>query len=130
MNIKDTITAMETKLSDIDSLLDAYNEAEKEGQKFKAHGIAKDAERIAEEIEKLAYAVDDSDLDEVLKAMEEEVIQDTVDFLVDRTNTLNKLVMEYAEAAREEDELNARRKLNEVKSVANEIAHVTERDAQ
>ena len=130
MNIKDTITAMETKLSDIDSLLDAYNEAEKEGQKFKAHGIAKDAERIAEEIEKLAYAVDDSDLDEVLKAMEEEVIQDTVDFLVDRTNTLNKLVMEYAEAAREEDELNARRKLNGVKSVANEIAHVTERDAQ
>ncbi len=130
MNIKDTITAMETKLSDIDSLLDAYNEAEKEGQKFKAHGIAKDAERIAEEIEKLAYAVDDSDLDEVLKAMEEEVIQDTVDFLVDRTNTLNKLVMEYAEAAREEDELNARRKLNEVKSVANEIAHVTERDLQ
>lgn len=130
MNIKDTITAMETKLSDIDSLLDAYNEAEKEGQKFKAHGIAKDAERIAEEIEKLAYAVDDSDLDEVLKVMEEEVIQDTVDFLVDRTNTLNKLVMEYAEAAREEDELNARRKLNEVKSVANEIAHVTERDLQ
>ncbi|MBR3458809.1 MAG: hypothetical protein IKH16_11760 [Selenomonadaceae bacterium] len=126
MNIKDIIITMESKLDEIDALFDSYNEAEKEGQKFKAHGIAKDAEKIAEEIEKLAYAMDDSDVDEILKEMEHEVIQDTVDFLMDKTNALNKLVVEYAEATKSEDQLNARRKLKELKGIANEIAHVAE----
>ena len=129
MNIKDTINTMESKLSDIDSLLDAYNQAESEGQPFKAHGIAKDAEKIAEEIEKLAYEMDDSDIDEILKEMDDEVIQGTVNFLVNKTNALNELVMEYAEAAKADDQVNARRKLKEIKRTANEIAHVMEGEA-
>lgn len=126
MNIKDTITTMETKLSDIDSLLDAYNEAESAGQRFKAHGIAKDAEKIADEIEKLVYAMDDSDLEEILKEEEDGIIQGTVEALVDKTNALSKLVMEYVEATKEDNQIGARRKLKEIKHIGYEIAHITD----
>ena len=44
---------MESKLEKIDALFVASLEAEKAGKRFKAHGIAKDAEKIAEELEKL-----------------------------------------------------------------------------
>lgn len=129
MNIKDTITTMESKLEEIDSLFDASMEAKNAGERFKAHGIAKDAEKIAEEIERLAYEMDDSDIDEILKEMDDEVIQGTVNFLVNKTNALNELVMEYAEAAKADDQVNARRKLKEIKRTANEIAHVVEGEA-
>ena len=52
MNIKDTISTMEYKLQQIDALFDASMDAEKAGERFKAHGIAKDAEKIADELEK------------------------------------------------------------------------------
>ena len=126
MNIKDTITMMESKLEEIDALFDASQEAEKAGERFKAHGIAKDAEKIAEEIEKLAYEMDDSDLDEILKAEENGIIQGTVDALVEKNNTLNKLVEEYASAAKNEDQITTRCTLKEIQRLGHEIAHITD----
>ena len=67
MNIKDTINTMENKLQKIDILFDASMEAENAGERFKAHGIAKDAEKIANELEKLVAEMDCSDLDELLQ---------------------------------------------------------------
>ncbi len=126
MNIKDTITTMESKLEEIDALFNASQEAEKAGERFKAHGIAKDAEKIAEEIEKLAYEMDDSDLDEILKEEEDGIIQGSADALIEKSNALNKLVEEYADAAKSEDQITARRKLKEIQRLGLEIAHITE----
>ena len=128
MNIKDTITTMESKLEEIDALFDASMEAEKAGERFKAHGIAKDAEKIANELEKLVQDMDDSDLDELLQEEAEAQIQDTVEFLTRASNALSKLVEEYAEASRGEDQLEARRKLKEIQRLGREIAHVTDMD--
>ena len=126
MNIKDTITAMESKLSEVDSLLDSYIEAEQAGERFKAHGMAKDAEKLANEIERLVYDMDDSDLEDILKEEEEAIIGDTVNFLTARVVKLQDLVMAYAEASKGEDELLTRRKLKEIQEVGSEIAQVTE----
>lgn len=53
---------------------------------------------------------------------------DTVGFLVDATNALIKLVMEYAEASKGEDQLESRRKLKEIQRLGYEIAHVAAMD--
>ena len=126
MNIKDTITTMESKLEEIDALFDASMEAKKSGERFKAHGIAKDAEKIADELEKLVRDMDDSDLDELLQEEAEAQIQDTVEFLTGASKSLSKLVEEYAEASKGEDQLEARRKLKEIQRLGYEIAHVTD----
>lgn len=128
MNIKDTITTMESKIEEINTLFDSSMEAEKAGERFKAHGIAKDAEKIADELEKLVRDMDDSDLDELLQEEAGAQIQDTVELLVDASNSLSKLVEEYAEASKGEDQLEARRKLKEIQRLGHEIAHVTEKD--
>ncbi len=91
MNIKDTIDAMESKLKEIDVLFDASIEAENAGERFKAHGIAKDAEKIANELEQLVDDMDCSDLDELLQEEAEADIENTLTFLVDSANELNKL---------------------------------------
>ncbi len=127
MNIKDTITTMESKLEEIDALFDASMEADKAGDRFKAHGIAKDAEKIADELEKLAHDMDDSDLEDLLKEESEMQIQGTVDFLNGATIALSRLVSEYEAASKSENQLEARRKLKEIQHLGNEIAHVTER---
>ena len=103
-------------------------EAEKAGERFKAHDIAKDAEKIANELEKLVQDMDDSDLEELLQEEAEAQIQDTVEFLTGASNALSKLVEEYAEASRGEDQLEARRKLKEIQRLGREIAHVTDMD--
>ena len=128
MNIKDTITTTEAKLEEIDALFDASMEAEKAGERFKAHGIAKDAEKIANELEKLVQDMDDSDLEELLQEEAEAQVQDTVEFLTCASNALSKLVAEYAEASKGEDQLEARRKLKEIQRLGYEIAHVTDMD--
>ena len=126
MNIKDTITTMESKIEEINTLFDSSMEAEKAGERFKAHGIAKDAEKIADELEKLVRDMDDSDLDELLQEEAEAQIQDTVEFLTGASKSLSKLVEEYAEASKGEDQLEARRKLKEIQRLGYEIAHVTD----
>lgn len=130
MNIKDTITMMESKLEEIDALFDASQEAEKAGERFKAHGIAKDAEKITEELEKLVYDMDDSDLDELLQEEAEAQIDDTIDFLKSATVALNDLVKDYADANKAGNQLEARRKLKEIQRIGNEIANVTERGSE
>lgn len=127
MNIKDTIDTMESKLHQIDALFDASMEAESAGERFKAHGIAKDAEKIANELEKLVNDMDCSDLDELLQEDEEAEVEDTVNFLEDRANTLNVLAIEYAEACREGNELKARSKMKEIQNLGLEIVHVADR---
>ena len=117
---------MESKLEEIDALFDASMEAEKAGERFKAHGIAKDAEKIANELEKLVQEMDDSDLEELLQEEAEAQVQDTVEFLTCASNALSKLVAEYAEVSKGEDQLEARRKLKEIQQLGREIAHVTE----
>ncbi len=126
MNIKDTINTMESKLQQIDALFDASMEAENAGERFKAHGIAKDAEKIAQELEKLVDEMDCSDLDELLQ--EEAEIEDTVAFLVDKTNELNNLVMEYAEASREKNEVELRSKLKKIRKLGIELSHMAGRE--
>ncbi len=127
MNIKDTITTMESKLEEIDALFDASQEAEKAGERFKAHGIAKDAEKIADEFEKLVHEMDDSDLDELLQEESQAQIQDTVEFLSSAAVALNDLVRDYADANKSGNQIEARRKLKAIQRLGNEIAHVTER---
>ena len=124
MNIKDTINTMEYKLQQIDALFDASMDAEKAGERFKAHGIAKDAEKIADELEKLVDEMDCSDLDELLQEEAEAEIEDTAAFLVDKANELNGLVMEYAEASKEGNEVIARGKLKEIRALGKELANV------
>ena len=126
MNIEETINIMELKLRQIDALFDASMEAENAGERFKAHGIAKDAEKIANDLEKLVDEMDCSDLDELLQEETEAEIEDTVAFLVDNANALNKLVMEYAEASREGNELEARSKLKKIRQLGKVLCNVTE----
>lgn len=128
MNIKDTINTMESKLQQIDALFDASMEAENAGERFKAHGIAKDAEKIAQELEKLVDEMDCSDLDELLQEEAEAEIEDTVAFLVDKTNELNNLVMEYAEASREKNEVELRSKLKKIRKLGIELSHMAGRE--
>ena len=128
MNIKDTINTMENKLQKIDILFDASMEAENAGERFKAHGIAKDAEKIANELEKLVAEMDCSDLDELLQEEADADIEDTVAFLVDKTNELNKLVMEYAEASREKNEVELRSKLKKIRKLGIELSHMAGRE--
>ena len=127
MNIKDTITTMESKLEEIDALFNASQEAEKAGERFKAHGIAKDAEKIADELETLVHDMDYSDLDELLQEEADSQIDDTVDFLKSATVALNDLVKDYSDASKDGNQLEARHKLKKIQRLGNEIAHVTER---
>ena len=126
MNIKDTITAMESKLSEVDSLLDSYIEAEQAGERFKAHGITKDAGKIADEILKLAKEMDDSDLEEIFQEEEQFVIDNTIEFLTDKSAALQTLVTEYTAACQDKNEILARRLLGDIQKVGIEIAHVTD----
>lgn len=80
LNIEETINIMELKLRQIDALFDASMEAENAGERFKAHGIAKNAEKIANDFEKLVDEMDCSDLDELLQEKEEAEVEDTVMF--------------------------------------------------
>lgn len=54
-------------------------------------------------------------------------IQDIVEFLTGASTALSKLVEEYAEASKGEDQLEARRKLKEIQRLGHEIAHVAKR---
>ncbi len=127
MNIKDTIDAMESKLKEIDVLFDASIEAENAGESFKAHGIAKDAEKLANDLEKLVDDMDCSDLDELLQDESEMEMEDTIEFLVDKVNILNELVMDYARDSRDGNELEAHNKLKKIKQVGIEIAYVSDK---
>ena len=124
MNIKDTIDAMESKLKEIDVLFDASIEAENAGERFKAHGIAKDAEKIANELEQLVDDMDCSDLDELLQEEAEADIENTLTFLVDSANELNKLVLEYSEASRDGNDLEARNKLRNIKRLGKILSNL------
>ena len=126
MNIRDTFDAVETKMTEIDNLLDAYNEAERNGERFKAHGIAKDAEKLADEMLKLAVEMDDSDLEDILREDEKAAVQYTSEFLTAKAQEFTVAVAEYAELCKGGDDLAARRKLREIQKMGHDIAHVTE----
>ena len=128
MNIKDTIETMEAKLEEIDALLDESIEASKEGNRFKAHGIAIDAEKVAKEFEELAYSVTDEDIEEVLAADEEAEHEDMISFLRKRSEELPALVEEYATLSNGDDELTAYRKLREIIQLGADVANVMERN--
>ncbi len=126
MDIKDTINTMEYKLKQIDSMFDASMEAENAGERFRAHGIAKDAEKIALELEKLVDDMDCSDLDELFQEEAEKEVEDTVAFLVDSANELNRLVLQYTEASREGNELETIGKLRQIRQLGKNLYNVTE----
>ena len=128
MKLEDTLNEMEGKMEEIGKLLDESIEAEKEGNPFKAHGIAIDAEKVAKEFEELAYSVTDEDIEEVLAADEEAEHEDMISFLRKRSEELPALVEEYAALSNGEDELAAYRKLREIIQLGSYIAHVAERD--
>lgn len=126
MNIRDTFDAVETKMAEIDNLLNAYNDAEGKGERFKSHGIVKDAEKLADEMLKLAIEMDDSDLADILQEDEEAAVQYTSEFLTAKAQELTVAVAEYAELCKDSDDLAARRKLKEIQKMGHDIAHVTE----
>ena len=128
MKLEDTLSEMEGKMEEIGKLLDESIEAEKEGNPFKARGIAIDAEKVAKEFEELAYSVTDEDIEEVLAADEEAEHEDMISFLRKRSEELPTLVEEYAALSNGEDELAAYRKLREIIQLGADIAQVTERN--
>ncbi|MBR3622406.1 MAG: hypothetical protein IKN43_03535 [Selenomonadaceae bacterium] len=128
MKFEDTFNELENKMNEIGKLLDESIEASKEGNRFKAHGIAIDAEKVAKEFEELASSVTDKDIEEVLTADEEAEQEDMISFLRERAEILPKLVEEYATLSNGEDELAAYRKLREITQLGADIAHVTERN--
>ncbi|MBO6178291.1 MAG: hypothetical protein J6O04_03885 [Selenomonadaceae bacterium] len=128
MKLENTFNEMECKIQKIGKLLDESIEAEKEGNPFKARGIAIDAEKVAKEFEELAYSVTDEDIEEVLAADEEAEHEDMISFLRKRSEELPALVEEYAALSNGEDELAAYRKLREIVQLGSDIAHVAERN--
>jgi len=128
MKLEETFGEMENKMEEISKLLDASIEASKEGNRFKAHGIAIDAEKVAKEFEDLVYSITDEDIAEVLEADEEAEHNDMVSFLRNRAEVFPKLVEEYAVLSKGEDELAAYRKLREIMQLGADIANVRERE--
>lgn len=128
MKFEDTFNELENKMNKIGKLLDESIEASKEGNRFKAHGIAIDAEKVAKEFEDLVYSIEDEDIEEVLAADEEAEHEDMISFLRKRSEELPALVEEYAALSNCEDELTAYRKLREIIQLGSDIAHVAERD--
>lgn len=126
MNILDTMEAIESKMNNIDALLESFNQSSEDGQRFKAHGFAKDAEKEAEEMLRLAKEMDTSDLDDILKAQEQLEIQDIVDSLDEKIGKLSLLFKEYSEIAKSGDEINARRVLNDIQQIGIEIVRITD----
>ena len=128
MKFEDTFNELENKMNEIGKLLDESIEASKEGNRFKAHGIAIDAEKVAKEFEELAYSVTDEDIEEVLAADEEAEHEDMISFLRKRSEELPALVEEYATLSNGEDELTAYRKLREIIQLGADVANVMERN--
>ena len=123
MKLEDTFNELENKMNKIGKLLDESIEASKEGNRFKAHGIAIDAEKVAKEFEDLVYSIEDEDIEEFLQADEEVEFEDSAKVLAQKAETLNSLAKEYAEVSKGEDQLAYMRILKEIREVGRELAY-------
>jgi len=123
MTFEDTFNELENKMKEIGKLLDESIEASKEGNRFKAHGIAIDAEKVAKEFEDLVYSIEDEDIEEFLQADEEAEFEDSAKVLAQKAETLNSLAKEYAEVSKGEDQLAYMRTLKEIRELGRELAY-------
>ena len=123
MKFEDTFNELENKMNKIGKLLDESIEASKEGNRFKAHGIAIDAEKVAKEFEDLVYSIEDEDIEQFLQADEEAEFEDSAKVLAQKAETLNSLAKEYAEVSKREDQLAYMRTLKEIRELGRELAY-------
>ena len=124
MNIKDTLTAFEQKLAELDALEADYEKAKRCGDEIGMKNIVKAEEKLASELEALGDGMDDSDLSEVYAELEQEKMEAMTDALRAKASALNDFIEEYDKAARAGNQLEAYRLMKNIRRTGKEIAHI------
>ena len=124
MNIKDTLTAFEQKLAELDALEADYEKAKRCGDEIGMKNIVKAEEKLASEFEALGDGMDDSDLSEVHAELEQEKLEAMTDALRAKAATLNDFIEQHDKAAKAGNQLEAYRLMKNIRRTGKEIAHI------